>query len=418
MSSYNEINDIRRRQWLYYATKFYLSRMPFSKARDYNLWVFSAWEGNKYADNSKYLYEYMLGHQKHINCIWQTKNKAVYDEMKKSGLPVQLLGSQESKKTLQLAGVAVYTNGIDDFGYSTDVFGATLVCLWHGAGFKKGYRLQLDENKTLRRRLSDCKFKLFSWVKRDITVTTSQYEADLFRRTFLLSKQAPICISGQARNDALMHHYSIQEVFTNEKFIQKFVGKKLILFMPTYREHNEPFINNIRNIFASKLLENLLCENDAMLLVKLHYLNVGKINDNSACCLLNDSDVKDVQKLTAIADISISDYSSSVTDYALLKRPIIFYIPDWDEYGADKLMMPETKEVCKINCAHNLNELIDTISITLSNPSCGIAQANKINELIDDTDVEVGGFAEANFKSIIRELNHANKIRKTFKEST
>jgi len=42
--------------------------------KDKNLWVFGSWFGNKFADNSKYLYLYVKRHHLEIRAIWLTCN--------------------------------------------------------------------------------------------------------------------------------------------------------------------------------------------------------------------------------------------------------------------------------------------------------------------------------------------------------
>lgn len=44
------------------------------------------------------------------------------------------------------------------------------------------------------------------------------------------------------------------------------------------------------------------------------------------------SDYDDINDLYLISDILITDYSSVCFDYANLKRPMIFYMYDYDEY--------------------------------------------------------------------------------------
>ena len=43
---------------------------------DKNLWVFGAWFGEKYADNSKYLFEYVNENHTEIRAVWLTQNHA------------------------------------------------------------------------------------------------------------------------------------------------------------------------------------------------------------------------------------------------------------------------------------------------------------------------------------------------------
>ena len=51
--------------------------------------------------------------------------------------------------------------------------------------------------------------------------------------------------------------------------------------------------------------------------------------------LLDATDYPDMQELLCAADLLITDYSSSIWDYALLGRPAILYVPDLDRYEAE-----------------------------------------------------------------------------------
>ena len=43
--------------------------------RKNNIWIFGAWFGEKYSDNSKYLFEYVNQHHKNIQCIWLSRDR-------------------------------------------------------------------------------------------------------------------------------------------------------------------------------------------------------------------------------------------------------------------------------------------------------------------------------------------------------
>ena len=46
--------------------------------RDKYLWVFGCWGGMKYADNSKYLFEYIVKNYPQIRAVWITINSDIY----------------------------------------------------------------------------------------------------------------------------------------------------------------------------------------------------------------------------------------------------------------------------------------------------------------------------------------------------
>ena len=46
------------------------------------IWIFGAWKGKKYGDNSKYLFEYINKNVTEIRPIWLTRNRQAFDLIK------------------------------------------------------------------------------------------------------------------------------------------------------------------------------------------------------------------------------------------------------------------------------------------------------------------------------------------------
>lgn len=123
--------------------------------------------------------------------------------------------------------------------------------------------------------------------------------------------------------------------------------KNRILFAPSWRKYligesrkgkrdlvthiflKSNFYNNINNFLKSKSLNDYLKENNLVLDIKMHpnlsgYNNLFYTNDNIQ---IIDSNVNlDEYKLF------ITDFSSFQFDYIKLIRPIIYFIPDYDEF--------------------------------------------------------------------------------------
>lgn len=58
MATYDSVNDKRKKNWAVNALRYNWMK-AFPGKRNSSLWLFSSWEGQKYADNSRYLFEYM-----------------------------------------------------------------------------------------------------------------------------------------------------------------------------------------------------------------------------------------------------------------------------------------------------------------------------------------------------------------------
>lgn len=403
MATYDSVNENRAKNWAVNAVQYNWMK-AFPGKRDTSLWLFSSWEGQKYADNSRYLFEYMLAHHPEITCIWQTRNQAVFDNLKKENKPVQMIGTQGAERTQRTAGVVFYTNGLDDFGDFPQIYGASIISLWHGVGFKKIYRELLSPQNKLHRIYSDIHWNFFSWVKRDVTIVTSEESKIHFTKWFGLKKTDKILIAGQPRNDVFAGDVSLQDVLQNEQLIEKIGKKRVVLYMPTFRKKAETLLDQLQELWNSTKFEKMLEENNAILLTKLHYLNKGKLKETDRKILLNDSDVVDTQKLMCCADMLITDYSSCAIDYALQEKPVLFYFPDWKDYGADRCMREGTREACSVNCAVTARELEDKIKITLIDPCAGMKQSEELNRLFDGTDVKCGEYSENVYRKVVELL--------------
>ena len=74
------IDIIRSLFYLLNVPIFYLSGLI---KRNDNIWIIGAWNGMRYSDNSKYLYEYIKDNTQ-IRIIWLTKDIQLQKKIKKT----------------------------------------------------------------------------------------------------------------------------------------------------------------------------------------------------------------------------------------------------------------------------------------------------------------------------------------------
>jgi len=88
--------------------------------------------------------------------------------------------------------------------------------------------------------------------------------------------------------------------------------------------------------------------------------------DGLAPALPNVRDVSADRDMTAFlcaADVLITDYSSSIFEFSLLDRPIVFYCPDLEDYSGDRgFYYPLEKYLCG-PIAHDQNELAEALAV-------------------------------------------------------
>lgn len=168
--------------------------------------------------------------------------------------------------------------------------------------------------------------------KWDYLISPNAYSTEIFRSAFQFKKT--FIESGYPRNDFLHKKNRNEEMLKIKERLGINKDKKIILYAPTWRDNS--FYAKGKYKFNMVLdlesLKNQLC-NEYILILRMHYLVSENINLTEYKEFAYDfSDHNDIRELYLISDILITDYSSVFFDFAGLKRPILFYVPDIEFY--------------------------------------------------------------------------------------
>ncbi len=371
-----------------------LKLVPFRKK---NTWVFGCWMGKKYDDNAKFLFEYVNKNHPNIRCVWLSRNKNVVAQVRQLGYEAYLSSSLKGVMVSLRCGVAIMTNGLDDFGAVPLVGGAKIVALWHGVGgFKKIYNENYSGFKLKIKRTVDA---IFNWVGRDISLGTSEYTAERVMEQFDVKRNS-IVITGQPRNDLFCEKIERSSLVSNADFDS---CSKVVLYMPTYRVSPNTCRDTVKDILqelsSSKKFQDFLEQENILFLVKLHPLtHFAMDSDNRHFQVLGDKQVRSVQHLLMAADCLVTDYSSCSVDYALLNRPIVFYIPDEADYLSYSSLNDAYERVVA-DKAMNVDDLIKKIS------AGDITSTKQLNDLFEDSSIAGTCYSENMYRAICSKCN-------------
>ncbi|MEU9650361.1 bifunctional glycosyltransferase family 2 protein/CDP-glycerol:glycerophosphate glycerophosphotransferase [Streptomyces sp. NPDC048110] len=163
----------------------------------------------------------------------------------------------------------------------------------------------------------------------DYSISANQFSTVIWERVYPCSYTT--LETGYPRNDVLVNA-GAEEVRAARAALGLADGAKAFLYMPTHREYQPGFTPPLDlGRFARELGP------DATLLVRGHYFygNSPHVDELRRTGRVVDvSGHARVEELYLAADALITDYSSAMFDYAVLDRPIISYVPDWDVYSA------------------------------------------------------------------------------------
>jgi CDP-glycerol glycerophosphotransferase len=204
---------------------------------------------------------------------------------------------------------------------------------WHGTPLK---RLGLDiEQVTMEgeKSIEDYKSKFVensrTW---DYLISQNSYSSEIFRRAFDFHKE--VLEIGYPRNDILISNNNSEAIMAVKQGLNLPLNKKVILYAPTWRD-NEHY-GHLSYKFSSKIDFDYLKDklsSEYIMIVKAHYL-VGEHLDYSKYqgFLYPFGADCDIAELYLASDLLVTDYSSVMFDYSLLRRPMLFFTYDLEQY--------------------------------------------------------------------------------------
>lgn len=355
--------------FLYFSTKL------FSRKKE--KWVFGSWYGEKYSDNTKYLYEYVIKNHKNIDAIWISKDKIIVNEINNNGGKAFVYGTWKANFNVATSKIVFMTQKYLDLAPIYLIGGAIKVQLWHGVAFKKiGYdSFEVKKNilKKINQKVQNLLFRY------DIHIASSEEYKNKLSKAFRIDKHQIIDV-GQPRNDTFFDKKYISEtkniVLINlyKKYKIELKNKKIITYLPTFRDKKSiNFDFNYLKDSDNRKLMKILDKHNCVIIQKPHYVNSKQENKNSNeknNRILNLALDIDTQHLLLSSDILITDYSSCYFDFLLFNRPIIHYVYDYDEYkNNDRGLYYSIEEAKGGAVSYNFEELLQCLEKYLNDES-------------------------------------------------
>ncbi|AUI45723.1 CDP-glycerol glycerophosphotransferase family protein [Bacteroides fragilis] len=314
------------------------------------IWIFGAQGGEKYVQNSKYLFEYVLRHS--ANAFWVTQSKSVYLSLKEAGLPVLYNLSFKGIRYVLTAEYVVFSTEISkDILYTCKRDGRKIINVWHGMPMKKIGFDHTGSPNSLLEKVHSCLWNIFIGSLRpkdiDFMSSTSPFFTDILKKSFRISN---VFDFGEPRTDAF-YSWNLNQIRKKMGFAEE---DYVILYMPTHRNFGRGEMNP--SIFKSNgTAIDYFKENNITVIWKFHINMLRNYkSDNQCSSVFRDFSLSsyDPQELLFVADMLITDYSSCYIDYLLLHRPVLFYL--YDDYET------QDNEIYFSSLDHNLGDVCHT----------------------------------------------------------
>lgn len=346
---------------------FFIKLLP----RDKNVWIYGGL-GGKFVDNSKYLFLYANTNFKDRKHIWLTSSVDDLRYLKRHGFLCYNKRSFYGIYYSLRAKVYIYSSSVEDISYLVLSSGAFLFNLWHGLPLKKIGRdnklhaMYQITNSLERTLVSNYQLRL---IGSNAVLCPAIYFNKVFISAFGLLDKSELCHAPYPRTlpfywtcnqlNSYIKKFESDEMFD---LISKFkFYKKIWIYMPTWRENNPNFIQD--SILSLERLNEACSTNEILFLIKLHpnTKTTSLILDKSNILILNNK--MDIYPILPYTNTLLTDYSSIFLDYYILKKKIVFYPFDLDDYlKCNREMYFRYKDIIKGDVVNTFDDLINYIN--------------------------------------------------------
>lgn len=304
------------------------------RRRDPSLVVFGA-PLDRFADNAAYLFLHLSDTEPSLHCVWISGSAAVVSRLQGAGYRAELRWSWAGMRTCSRAGWFVVSGYVSDINrWFHD--GAAYLNLWHGIGVKAIERdITTGPSAYLHKRRSAA-----SLVARALRDETRQPDW-LLSSTRAVSERvmSPAfrvdvarCLEvGYPRNDQLVRRVEIPNLLLvgDLSAHDRLRRAPFVLgYFPTWREDDSSFIAD-SGLSVERLAE-LAQERGGLLVFKPHFNTSVSTEPHPAVVTLHPDD--DINAYLPLCSALVTDYSSVSSDFLLLRRPVIHFVPDVDDF--------------------------------------------------------------------------------------
>lgn len=287
--------------------------------------VFFSYFGAQYSCNPKYISLYLQEHMRDFEVVWAFVHPDEFKDLESKNIKITRYNSLSFLRICLTSRYIITNSEIPAWFPLTRR--QTLINTWHGGGaYKKvGAAYQKETAGKQKRagiaRRTPCVYLSSSNAFAEMTLRQS------FHHT------GEVLAYGMPRNDMLVRQ-NREELYNKIKNHYNIpVDNHMLLYAPTYRESKKAS----EYLFDCSRIKEALIQRfggNWSILFRMHYFVMEQLADSEE--YIDASGYPDMQELLYVSDILITDYSSSMWDFALTGKPCFLFAPDLDHYDLSR----------------------------------------------------------------------------------
>ncbi len=291
--------------------------------------------GRGVVDNPYAIFKHLLAEPRyaHLKHIWAVENPDAlsYDIMRFAdydNVSFVRLHSDEYLEALATAGFLINNSAFHSYFVKRP--GQVYVNTWHGTPLKNmGYEMP-DGN-------TGSAHTMRNFLSADYLLSANSVMTNMYFKSYKLDGVLPGAVleAGYPRNDLLFS--SIREEVCARLAgygIETDPLKKTILYAPTWRKGKTGGVSDdVKELLMVKTaIEGAVDLSEWQVLIKPHQFAYSLLKDDPDIGGMLVPSYVDANELLSMVDVLVSDFSSIFYDFLATGRPIIFYIPDVEDY--------------------------------------------------------------------------------------
>lgn len=316
-------------------------------------------DGQSMTDSPYQIFKYLIEKSEfkafhHIWVVNSGEKKRAYINKYKNMKNIEFVVKESNDYLYYLSKCKYVINNATFPPYFTKKPGQVYINTWHGTPLKY-MGLDIPDN------LLASQNTIRNFVSADYIITPNSYTSKIFKQAYKLENinDKAILEVGYPRIDATIN--------TNKTDMINYLRSKynisdlpILLYSPTWRGEsvNNPE-DNIEDLI--KTVDLLNKNTNYQVLLKVHPFIFEKAKSYTKIKPYLVDDSIDTNELLSVVDLLVTDYSSVFFDYLVTKKPIIFYIPDYEAYEQNRGLYLDLNTLPGPSI-FDLEELVNTIN--------------------------------------------------------
>lgn len=292
-----------------------------------NYILFSAFSGRQYSDSPKRLSDELLKSHPEYRQIWAFTEPEKYKFLEKQGIKVIKF---KSLKYLYFAMTCnVFVDNVEFWSILKFRPEQMVLQTWHGGGaYKRVGSDRLDVGEL------EQKHAIEKMRKNTVFVSSGKaFSEHVIKGAFGYGGE--ILEVGLPRNDELINAAGADPVWLKEQLGIR-ADSKVVLYAPTYRKSlkqdlYDVDLNRLRNALHDRF------GGEWTVVLRLHYyMSKQLFNAESDEFIVDATSYPDMQHLLWLSDVLLTDYSSTIWDFSLMRKPVFLYANDMAAYCTER----------------------------------------------------------------------------------